>query len=52
MEARIKPETNNLNGKTVFAVITKDGIMARFNTKGEARQWATTNGYNLRYSGN
>lgn len=51
MDARIKPETNNLNGKTVFAVTTKNGIVARFNTKSEARDWATQNGYALRYSG-
>lgn len=51
MEARIKPETNNLNGKTVFAVITKSGTVARLNTKTEAQDWATANGYTLRYSG-
>lgn len=51
MEARIKPQVNTLNNKTVFAVITKNGAVARFNTKGEAKEWATKNGYTLRYSG-
>lgn len=51
MEARIKPQTNTLNNKTVFAVITKDGVVARKDTKEEAKEWATKNGYTLRYSG-
>lgn len=52
MDARIKPETNHLSTKTVFAVVTQSGVVARFSTKGQARDWAIKNGYTLRYSGN
>jgi hypothetical protein len=51
MEARIKSQTNKLNGKAAYAVITKNGQVARFPTKQQARQWAINNGYTLRYSG-
>jgi hypothetical protein len=52
MEARIKFETHPLQHKITFIIITKNGrVGPRFNTKQEAREWATTNGYQLRYSG-
>lgn len=51
MDARIKPQVRGISGKIKFAVITKNGVVSRHDTKSQAKTWAKENGYKLRYSG-